>query len=319
MLSKPILTIAIPTYNRLDKVSEQVRLILPQLDEQVKLIVYDNCSEPDVASCFSADELIKFKIVRNRVNVGADANIARTFENCETEWLWTLSDDDLIQSDALKTVLDTIKENKNRAFICFAGFTGYAPFETTCFDSLAVHFKSKTVYSACFTMSCCLYNTSILNKNLVYYYDNLSSMVGTLILVLKTMQENNGSSFYYSNLNVIDKFNDDVGWNYERFIYRSVIFTMAFGGCENKKEQNRLFLGHYDLNYYLISLNRKSSNVSRASRIKLFRFVIKKQGFLNSIRYAKGNLLMAFLSLLSEYKALTYIINLIIRVRTKCL
>ncbi|CAJ1820651.1 hypothetical protein FNBNMHLP_01419 [Aeromonas jandaei] len=318
MLSKPVLTIAIPTYNRLDKISEQVRLILPQLDEQVKLIVYDNCSKPSVAGCFSTDELMKFTIVRNRVNVGADANIARTFENCETKWLWTLSDDDLIKPDALKTVLDALKDNTERAFICFAGSsTNVLPFETTCFNSLASYFKSKTVYSACFTMSCCIYNISILNKNLLYYYDNLSSMVGTLILVIKSMQENSHASFYYSNLCVIDRFNDDVGWNYEKFIYRSVMFTYVFGGRENVCEQNRLFLGHYNLNYYLISLNRKSSKLSRSKRLKLFWFAIKYQGILNAIKYSRMDVFRTFISVLSDYHFTGAVIEFVRRIREK--
>lgn len=55
-MSNAILTIAIPTYNRPDKIQKQVRLLLPQLTPEVKLTIRDNNSLRPVVSLFNTTE-----------------------------------------------------------------------------------------------------------------------------------------------------------------------------------------------------------------------------------------------------------------------
>lgn len=37
---------------------------------------------------------VQCRVVRKRANIGANANVLRCFELCETEWIWILGDDD---------------------------------------------------------------------------------------------------------------------------------------------------------------------------------------------------------------------------------
>ena len=111
------LSIIIPTYNRSELLQQQVRRILPQLNSDVELILIDNKSDYDVFSLFSETELKRFKIIVNNINIGGAANIAKCFEICETDWLWTLSDDDLIASDAVETVLSHLEEKDNTVMV----------------------------------------------------------------------------------------------------------------------------------------------------------------------------------------------------------
>lgn len=295
----PTLTIAIPTYNRPIAIQEQIRLLLPQLNEKVALVVYDNCSEPPVHSYFTDLELKKITIIRNKVNVGADANIARCFENCNTKWLWTLSDDDLVKKDAVETILKEIKNRSDALFICF---WEKKKFETHNFTDLADKFKDGSVYCDSFTMSKCLYNMSKLKYSLIDYYSNISSMVGTLILVLKYVEQNNFGTCVYSEKGIIDSWNVDVGWNYEKFIYRSFIFLDAFGTKYNQRYQRNLFIGHHVTNYNLMLLDRKSSNVSHIQRLRLLKNIISNQGLLNALRYTPINLINVTVMLLAHYK-----------------
>jgi glycosyltransferase involved in cell wall biosynthesis len=107
-----ILTVAIPTYNRPEKVLDTVRLLLPQLNDTVKVLILDNHSEVDVHQYLhqhlQAVQLTRVIVVRHKVNIGPDANFARCFELCETEYIWTLGDDDLIETNAVKLILDEI-------------------------------------------------------------------------------------------------------------------------------------------------------------------------------------------------------------------
>ncbi|MEI6076668.1 MAG: glycosyltransferase family 2 protein [Verrucomicrobiota bacterium] len=101
--NSPILTIAIPTYNRAAKLQAQLERLLPQLTPAVRLCVYDNAS-PD-----NTQEVVaKFPGVgyfRAVTNCGAGRNIFRCFEECSTEWLWVLSDDDLASTTAVADLL----------------------------------------------------------------------------------------------------------------------------------------------------------------------------------------------------------------------
>ena len=254
-----ILTIAIPTYNRPEQIQIQVRLLLPQLNERVDLVVIDNCSPIPVKELFTNDELSKFSLIHNRVNIGADANIARCFETCSTPWLWTLSDDDFVKSNAIETVLAEITQNPEAVFLCF--WSDHY-FKTVGFEDLANKFRSAKIFGISFSMSFCAYNMSKLQKSMEDYYINLSSMVGSIILVLKYVQANDEVVCVFTNNPPIKAYDSEVGWNYADFIRRSRMFVEAFGRKNRRKYQKTLFLGYYKINYSLLIINRKGSNLS---------------------------------------------------------
>jgi glycosyltransferase involved in cell wall biosynthesis len=112
-----ILTIAIPTYNRPDKVKNTVVRLLSQLTAEVKIVVLDNCSTVNVEKYLEdnlgAEVSKKIEVVRNRVNIGADANFMRCFEICETPYIWMLGDDDKIEDHAVQLILQELEEYKH--------------------------------------------------------------------------------------------------------------------------------------------------------------------------------------------------------------
>lgn len=295
-IEQPILTIAIPTYNRPEEIQTQVRLLLPQLDGRVNLVVYDNCSEPSVKSYFSDDELKKFTLLRNRVNIGADANIARCFENCTSKWLWTLSDDDFVKISAIDILLEEINVNSEAVFL---NFCKGISFKTTGFDELANEFKSSTVFSSSFTMSSCLYNMEKLQSSLQDYYNNLSSMMGTIIMVLKYVQRNANAFCKFIDETLIESYNNEVGWDYRVYIRRTRLFIEAFYDEKYSSKFNKtLFLGCHLTNYWLIDIDRNKIKVSYNERWGLFLFTIKNQGLKNSVFYCPKTVIRVFIKLI---------------------
>lgn len=119
-----LLTIAIPTYNRPEQLQNTLRIILPQVvsDERVVLLVLDNHSTTPAQQVYDALNVEvagrRVEIIRNKVNIGANANIMRCFEMCETSWLWVLGDDDNPSPDAVKTIMQDIHIGH-----CFAFYT----------------------------------------------------------------------------------------------------------------------------------------------------------------------------------------------------
>ncbi len=116
-----ILTIAIPTYNRPDRVKNTVSLLLPQLTSQVKIMVLDNCSDVIIKNHLKeqigGDVLDKVEVIRHRVNIGGDANFQRCFELCDTPYIWMLGDDDRVQENAIELIFEELNNFKDRDLI----------------------------------------------------------------------------------------------------------------------------------------------------------------------------------------------------------
>lgn len=117
------LTIAIPTYNRAEKLIKTIESLLPQLTQDCKLLIIDNCSniniENRLLNIIPSSFHLDFKFIKNNFNIGGNSNILKCFELCETKWLWVLSDDDQIEKDAISTIFNEINNFPNAININF--------------------------------------------------------------------------------------------------------------------------------------------------------------------------------------------------------
>lgn len=111
-INTSLLTIAIPTFNRISKVIERIGELLPQLGNGVEVIIFDNASESSVEDAVrsSFGELIdqRFTFYRNKSNVGLAANLCKCFEHAEGQWLWILGDDDAVTTNAVENIIEEI-------------------------------------------------------------------------------------------------------------------------------------------------------------------------------------------------------------------
>lgn len=118
------LTIAVPTFNRNQILLDNLHHLLPQLTRDCKLLILDNCSAVPVAETLGATlrefPALEVDIRRNRANIGANANILRCFELCDTEWLWVLSDDDTATPDAIEIIFKHIAQYPACMFLNFS-------------------------------------------------------------------------------------------------------------------------------------------------------------------------------------------------------
>lgn len=116
-----ILTIAIPTYNRPDRIKNTISRLLPQLTPQVRIMVLDNCSNVNVKDHLKeqigGNVLDKVEVIRHRVNIGGDANFQRCFELCDTPYIWMLGDDDQIEENAVTLILEELNNFKDQDLI----------------------------------------------------------------------------------------------------------------------------------------------------------------------------------------------------------
>ena len=122
MEDKIKLLIAIPTYNRREQLKNTLEALANQTDSDFRIVISDNASDYDVAELIgSFPDNFKKKIEYHRRtrNIGADANIIGLFESCSEGWIWTLSDDDSVESNAVEKIKYYINKNPQSGCIDF--------------------------------------------------------------------------------------------------------------------------------------------------------------------------------------------------------
>jgi abequosyltransferase len=120
--------ITIPTFNRPELLLETIQALVPQLTEGCKILVIDNASDVSIKDFLAGVpglNGIPLEVIRNRHNIGANANIARCFELANADWMWLLSDDDVVSENAITNIRTAIFNSPDSIYFNFAfGETG---------------------------------------------------------------------------------------------------------------------------------------------------------------------------------------------------
>jgi len=119
------LTIVIPTYNRRERLLNQLKSIFKQPEYcQIHIIILDNCSNYDILNELNKNfveiELSCVEVIQRTYNIGMVGNVSTSFMYCKTKWMWLLSDDDETTDNSLKVLLMNIKENSNIALFKYS-------------------------------------------------------------------------------------------------------------------------------------------------------------------------------------------------------
>jgi glycosyltransferase involved in cell wall biosynthesis len=107
--TRPLLTIAIPTYNRAGCLKELLSGLTDQLknERRVELMISDNASPDETRAV--VEEFIaggtQMRYIRTPQNIGADANFLQCFEQARGKYVWLFSDDDLIVRGGVAKIL----------------------------------------------------------------------------------------------------------------------------------------------------------------------------------------------------------------------
>ncbi len=124
----PLLSIAIPTYNRPQKLRKCLLSIINQISEEVEIVVTDNSDNNE--SYFVIKELIdksgvNINYYHNEVNIGLDGNFYEGVKRSNGIYVHWLSDDDELMPNILSTLLcfiAKIKDTKSFVFLNSIGF-----------------------------------------------------------------------------------------------------------------------------------------------------------------------------------------------------
>lgn len=106
MSDNKILTIAIPTFNRCDRLAlllESIAIQFSEVSDRVRVIVVDNDSADGTEECCLKyqEKISGLGYIRNQENIGAVRNVIRCFEMAETKYCWIIGDDDILRTGIL--------------------------------------------------------------------------------------------------------------------------------------------------------------------------------------------------------------------------
>lgn len=209
MRNKYYITIYIPSYNRI----ENLRSTLTELASQcasfsdIQIIVQDNHSDIDYSSILLADlsklpkYQCKIQVNRNQSNLGMSANILRGFELADSEWLWLLSDDDRLNSNAVKNVREAADQApKDVDFVRFSSHRSNVskPTLIESFDEFVQNSKSVDDFNSYIFISNGIYRLSSFRKELGCGYINCHTFVPHYMM-LSNFMLNGGLSMISPN------------------------------------------------------------------------------------------------------------------------
>lgn len=108
--NQPILSLCIPIYNRLAYLERQLLRMLEDKDlfeEQIQLIISDNCSKDDLKTCCEQYQQKGLNLIyhRNETNIGPDGNFEWCFRHADGKYVWLLGSDDIPVSGMLRDLL----------------------------------------------------------------------------------------------------------------------------------------------------------------------------------------------------------------------
>jgi O-antigen biosynthesis alpha-1,3-abequosyltransferase len=106
MKATKLISICIPTYNRVRLLEETLASILSQLSDDVEIVISDNASSDNTQEMVLAYQA-KYPCIRyfrNESNLGYDRNLLACLARAEAEYLWFFGSDDLLKEGAIEAV-----------------------------------------------------------------------------------------------------------------------------------------------------------------------------------------------------------------------
>ena len=220
------LTIAIPTYNRNRILKANLAKLLPQVTDQCRVVIFDNCSdvpvEDTIADLLGSYSKIDISVVRHRYNIGMTANILKCFEECPDPWLWVLGDDDEVTDGAVARVLSDIDRERELHFITYAwdedSFKREQEVITTGIDQFIETFET---FGAVLFLSTSVYNMNKVTGSMSFAHFFQTSYAPNLVMLFMSLGDEGKCAFSADQIvvNMADETPSHLKWD-QNFIYQ---------------------------------------------------------------------------------------------------
>ena len=103
--NNPLVTIAIPTFNRANMLKKAISSALNQSFEKLEVLIVDNASSDETQKTVSNINDSRVRYIKNSSNIGLSANWQKCVHHASGDYLLMLSDDDILMPNAISTLL----------------------------------------------------------------------------------------------------------------------------------------------------------------------------------------------------------------------
>ena len=111
-MTKPLLSICIATYNRAEYIGETLESIIPQVTDEVEIVIVDGASTDNTSDVVRhyIEVCKQIHYIQLQSKGGIDQDFCKAVEHAKGEYCWLFPDDDLLKSGAISAVLkDVVK------------------------------------------------------------------------------------------------------------------------------------------------------------------------------------------------------------------
>lgn len=189
--SQPLLTIAIPTFNRSSFLNELLLCLFDQCvsNSKIELLVSDNHSADETPNVVNAyiDRGLEVHYLRNPTNLGADRNFLQCFEKAKGKYVWIIGDDDVVVPGAIGKIITYLEGNEyNLVYVSSYVFDGSKSFNGASSCRTPTVINDVHVFVRAIHINFTFISGSIINKNYVMAsnQEDLSALVGTNLVQL---------------------------------------------------------------------------------------------------------------------------------------
>lgn len=108
-----VLSICIATYNRAEYIGETLDSIIPQLTEEVELLIVDGASTDNTETIMNnyVQKCCQIRYVRLQSKGGVDQDFDKTVGLSQGKMCWLFTDDDILKAGSITTILNEVKKN----------------------------------------------------------------------------------------------------------------------------------------------------------------------------------------------------------------
>ena len=116
----PLITIAIPTFNRTSLLMDCVRSALGQSYRNVEVLVSDNASSDSTLATLNAVDDHRLRVLTNRRNLGPARNFDKCIRKAMGDYIVLVSDDDILRPFFIEKCVTLLREEPGLPIIVSA-------------------------------------------------------------------------------------------------------------------------------------------------------------------------------------------------------
>jgi len=202
-MRKPLISVCVPAYNRVEVLSELLDSIVQQDFKEFEIVIAEDCSPQRIQIGRIVEEykerypgLIKY--FENDVNLGYDGNLRHLFEIAQGDYLFFMGNDDLMCSGALEKVANSIMRHPDIGVV----LRSYAAFDGTPDNIVETfrYFNSERFFPAGVETITTFYRRSVVIPGMVFHRESAlkystphfdGTLLYQLYLVVQILSEKN--------------------------------------------------------------------------------------------------------------------------------